>query len=405
MNIKAIRWLDQNVGTLLCFLLTLHRRIRGIFRGQPVIYPKSGKILFIKLIEQGSTVLAYPALNKAVDSVGRDNVFFLVLKRNRPILDVLDLVPADNILEVNLESSWRFVSSILQAIYRVRRMRIDSALDMEGFTRASAILAYLSGAKKRVGLHQFTCAGPYRGDLLTHKLIYNPYLHTRLLFLSLVEALDRQPPPDQTPMIFEIPKATDQYPEFSPAPDQKQRLLKKIEQIINSALGKPVIILNPNIGDLLPIRKWPQEYFISLGKMLAAGFPQASIIITGTEEEKEQAQVIAAQIEGAFSLAGETSLPELLTLYCLADCLVTNDSGPAQFSALTPIKSLILFGPETPVLYGAPGPDKHCLNSNLICSPCVNVYNHRESPCRQGICLSQIKPEIVFQKVKDCLSA
>ena len=35
----------------------------------------------VKLAEQGATVLAYPALRRAVEMVGRENVYFSSLRR------------------------------------------------------------------------------------------------------------------------------------------------------------------------------------------------------------------------------------------------------------------------------------------------------------------------------------
>ncbi len=44
---------------------------------------------------------------------------------------------------------------------------------------------------------------------------------------------------------------------------------------------------------------------------------------------------------------------ELLTLYTLASVLVTNDSGPAHFASPTPVHTIVLFGPEPPLLFGS----------------------------------------------------
>ncbi|MEO7135079.1 MAG: glycosyltransferase family 9 protein [Vicinamibacterales bacterium] len=44
---------------------------------------------------------------------------------------------------------------------------------------------------------------------------------------------------------------------------------------------------------------------------------------------------------------------ELLTLYTLASVLVTNDSGPAHFASSTPGHTIVLFGPEPPLLFGS----------------------------------------------------
>ena len=60
--------------------------------------------------------------------------------------------------------------------------------------------------------------------------------------------------------------------------------------------------------------------------------------------------------ERAVSFAGQTTLRELLTLYTIADVLVTNDSGPAHFASLTPVHTVVLFGPETPRLFGSLAP-------------------------------------------------
>jgi hypothetical protein len=63
MKINAIRRFDKYLGVPICFLLTLLRYISGVFnhRKQSCNQP-SRKILFIKLIEQGATVIAKSAI-------------------------------------------------------------------------------------------------------------------------------------------------------------------------------------------------------------------------------------------------------------------------------------------------------------------------------------------------------
>src|SRR5204863_1203628 len=99
------------------------------------------------------------------------------------------------------------------------------------------------------------------------------------------------------------------------------------------------------------------------------------------------------------SFAGKTSLRELLVLYTLAKVLVTNDSGPAHFATLTPIRVVTLFGPETPALFAARTPRNSVLWAGIVCSPCVNAYNNRCSPCRNNLCMQDITVEQVFAAV------
>ena len=402
MNQGVVRWLDKNIGSVFCFLLTVCRRFG---KEDNKDASKPSKALFIKLVEQGSTVLAYQALKKAASMVGRDNLYFLVFKENRYILDMLDILPPGNVIEIDSSSPGSMILSVTKALIRIRKEKIDAVIDMEFFSRGSAVLSYLSGADKRVGFHLFTCEGPYRGDLFTHRLIYNPYLHIRDLFASLVEALSHNPLPDNKPMCFKISRAAKDLPSFFPSESDKSSLVKKIEKLKKSNLTSPIILLNPDMDDLLQVRRWPEENYVKLARMILQGFSRATIIITGTPGEKEKGNMLAYRMGDAISLSGETSLRELLTLYCMADLLVTSDSGPAHFSTLTPIKTIILFGPETSRLYGEEDVGKVSMDSDLICSPCVNVYNHRKSPCKEGVCLKNIKPEDVFQRVKVFLTA
>ena len=88
---------------------------------------------------------------------------------------------------------------------------------MEFFSRASAILAFLTGARRRVGLHRFTAEGPYRGDLLTHRVQHNPYLHVAASYYQLIEALDADP--RETPLLkTRIPDVDFSAPRFIPKP-------------------------------------------------------------------------------------------------------------------------------------------------------------------------------------------
>lgn len=62
------------------------------------------KILFFKFAEHGSTVLAYHAVARAIKMVGSRNVYFLVFKENRFILDVMHLIPRENVITIRQKS-------------------------------------------------------------------------------------------------------------------------------------------------------------------------------------------------------------------------------------------------------------------------------------------------------------
>lgn len=397
MHPQTIRKIDFWFGQPICFLLTLFR--------SPFPNPeKPKKIVFLKFIEQGATVLAYGAIKRATELVGKENVYFCVFKNNRPILDILDFIPEKNIITLSDKSLLGFFVDSLSALRKIRKEKINTVIDMEFFSRASAIFSFLSGAKIRVGLHRFTSELPYRGNMMTHRIQYNPYLHTSVFYHSLMEAALQNP--SEIPMM-KIPQKqlSSSLPVFLPSEREKKEMNEKIKDAFGSG-EKKVIILNPNASDLLPLRKWESEKFIALGKKIVSENQNACLAISGAPSEQKDAEEICRQIgsEKAVSFAGKTTLRELLTLYSLSDILVTNDSGPGHFSALTNIRTIILFGPETPKLFGPISPNAHVIWKELACSPCVNVFNHRFSPCNNNICMKSITVEEVYSVVKSYLN-
>ena len=166
MKVTTLRTVDRWLGIPLAFLLTGLRWVMEWFRRKDRERP-IGNLLFVKLAEQGSTVLACGALRRAVSMVGRDKVYFLVFEENRFIVDALGLIPAANIVAVKNGSLWTTLASAVGAVWRLRRLRLDAAVDLEFFARASAIFTFLSGAVRRVGFHSHGGDGPYRGDLLS----------------------------------------------------------------------------------------------------------------------------------------------------------------------------------------------------------------------------------------------
>ncbi|MBI4947261.1 MAG: glycosyltransferase family 9 protein [Bacteroidetes bacterium] len=404
MNPNTIRAIDYWFGQPICFFLT---PLRNPF----VSKEKPKKIIFLKFIEQGATVLAYPAMKRATELVGKENVYFCVFENNRPILDILNLIPSENIISISDKNIFFFLSSAFSALLKIRKAKIDTTIDMEFFSRASAIFSFMTGAKTRVGLHRFNSEQPYRGNLMTHRIQYNPYIHTSSFYLLLVEATQQNS--EEVPMMKVSLSPLQRGTEGDSAvftPSEKERKEMQLRLTPNpspAGEGKAkIIILNPNASDLLPLRKWDKQNFIELGKKIILENPNACIIISGASSEQKDAEDICKQIGSskAISFAGKTTLRELLTLYSLADILVTNDSGPGHFSALTSIRTLILFGPETPKLFGPISPNAQVIWKELSCSPCVNVFNHRFSPCNNNVCMQLISVEEVYREVKRYLN-
>lgn len=399
MGPATIKTIDRVIGKPITSLLTV---IRRVFPNRKVVNPSS--ILFLKLVEQGATVLAYSAIQTAIEKVGKENVYFCVFKENRPVLDIMDVIPEGNVIEIRASNIFVFTIDIFNLLKRCRSEKIDTTIDMEFFSRASAILAYLSGARTRVGLHRFTSELPFRGDLMTHRIQYNPYVHISRAYLQLVKALDSDP--KQVPMFKEATKTlASEAPVFEPSGDERRAMDSLLNEKLGHTHSRPLILLNPNASDMLPMRKWPADRFIELGKQLLSKYGEATIVITGAPAEKDACEVIRRQFDNdrVISVAGYTTLRELMVLYSIANILVTNDSGPGHFASMTKVQTVVMFGPETPELFGPLGDNIHMIWANLACSPCVNAFNHRFSPCTDNVCMKEISVDVVYEQVRTLL--
>jgi len=397
VGISTLQGTDRWIGAPLCAILTLLRRI---FESAGWLGPRQvQRILFVKFAEQGSTVLAYPAILRAIEMVGRENVYFVVFEDNRFILDAMEIIPDENVITIATKSLFELATGALRAVLEVRKISIDAVVDMEFLTRFSAILTFVTGAKSRVGFHTFFGDGPYRGNLMTHRLLYNPHLHTSQMFESMVEALTRDP--SVLPTFDFTPSTNQPLARFRASLSEVAEinaLLQRENPRIDSA---PLILLNPNASDLLPLRRWPSPRYVELARRLLERYSELFIGFTGPPAEAAANNQLADEVGSrrVIQLAGKTTLRQLLVLYTRSEILVTNDSGPAHFASMTPIRVVTLFGPETPALFAARSPNATALWAGIACSPCVNAYNNRHSVCRNNVCMQAITVDDVFKEV------
>jgi ADP-heptose:LPS heptosyltransferase len=239
---------------------------------------------------------------------------------------------------------------------------------------------------------------------MTHRVQYNAYLHTAVTYRLLVEALTRSP--EEVPMLkVKTSEWPLEVPTFIPAPGEKGKLLALLEVLSPRGARRPIVLLNPNASDLMPLRRWPRGKFVALGRALLERHPDLTVVITGAPAEAVEAEALCTALGSprAVCVAGKTTLRDLIVLYTISDVLVTNDSGPAHFSSMTDIHSVVLFGPETPSLFGALSPKTKILSAGLACSPCVSVYNHRSSACRDNQCMQAISVSEVLATIEAAL--
>ncbi len=229
-----------------------------------------------------------------------------------------------DVIAINARGLLRTIWGALSAIWRMRRTGMDAAIDLEFFARSSAALCYLSGAVWRVGYHPFGGEASYRGNLMTHRLSFNPYLHTSQAFQIMVEALDCGAA--ELPTYGRLPPAPNPgSAEFRPSVEEVAAVRRLVEEHVGRGTAHRLILLNANASDLIPLRKWPSERYVELARLLLARHADAAVAFTGAPGEQARAEELVNQVgsDRCFSVAGKTTLRQLLVLVGLADVLVT----------------------------------------------------------------------------------
>lgn len=399
MDVTFQRAVDRYVGVPFCVLLSLLDRFR---RGStPASPPRS--ILVILLSEMGSLVLAHPMFAQLRRQYPDASLHALLFARNREALDLLGVIPEAHILTLDDRSAPGFAVDSVRALRALRALKPDVVVDCELFARVSSIFSYLSGAPVRVGFHRHTQEGLYRGSFINRPVMYNPYRHLSAQFLTMASAIES----DTVPVAKHAPApACEPAPLLAFAAGELERIAAALHADFPAIKNKSLVLVSPS-GGILPIRAWPLEHYRWLCAHLLDDGHAVGII--GLKEDGRFGQAIADHCRSprCVDLTGYTkSVRHLLGLFHRASLLVANDGGPGQFAALTPVPTIIFFGPETPALYGPLARNAHCFHLPLPCSPCLTAYNHRTSPCDgDNQCLKRITPEQVLAKARDMIGS
>ena len=174
MNVDLMRKIDYYAGVPLTFVATwivkLMDRLSQPTRAMPQ------RVLFIELSEMGSAILVDPAMQKIKHDAGAE-LFFTIFESNKASLKLLGTVPEENIFTIRESNLFWLAFDTLRFFWWTRDQRIDSVIDLELFSRYTALLTGFSGATNRVGYYGFHNEGLYRGEMLTHRVAYNPHIH------------------------------------------------------------------------------------------------------------------------------------------------------------------------------------------------------------------------------------
>ena len=333
------QYLDRYLGIPLCVIL-------GLFCRQAPVTPTPKKVLFIQLSALGDTILAIPTIRAIRHAFPNAEFTILASPTN---LNYLASCPY-------IDKHIAFCKTGYQLISSLRREGFDWVIDLEHWPRLSALLAYATGAPRRIG---FSTKGQHRHSLFTETVPHVQGRHEVRNFLSLATQLECP--------IHELG--------LEVWWDEKARTW--IRETLAKAgvfLDQPVIVLHPEAGRRgEPRRRWPQGRYVALANALVEQY-DAQIVLTGAPDEVAVSEEIAARTKHrSVVLAGRTDVNQLAALFADATLVVSGNCGPMHLAAATGTPVVGLHGPTNFAQWGPWDRNAGVVRARIPCSPCLNL--------------------------------
>lgn len=328
------------------------------------------RILVLKLRHLGDVLLATPV--------------FRALKETWPGAEIYACVNegTQHILEGNSDLAGVFVNQggkskgFLNSLFsgvalwsQLRKKKFDLCVDLTTSDR-SAILAFLSGAPKRLGFE--SKKGFFgRKFAYTRRVDLIPRHHMILNHLSVLEPLGVAARNPALHLNF-----TDEH-------------LRKVRCLTG---GKNYFQVHPI--SRISKKNWPSEFMVEAVRHIAKrGWVP---VLTGSKDPEEMQAVskLAEKIGEHINLCGQLSLPELGAFSSEAQCYFGVDTAPMHIAAAVGAPVIALFGPTSETLWAPWCSQNLVLSLDMPCRlPC------KDKACAHINCLRTLTPTLALPKI------
>lgn len=301
------------------------------------------RILIVRLSAIGDVILGVPVLCALRRAFPKAEIGWIVqgpgshLLRGHPDLNALITIP---------KLSFRTPSKFLEATSLARAFQPDLTIDLQGLMKSS-LLAYLSGAKVRLGFASGEYDGRECSYWLNNRLVTPTSRHMIHRGLELLQPLG----------------VVDSTIEYRLAEQEADSLMAK-RVVEENFSGGPFAMINVGAG--WPSKLWPNDRYAAVAKHLWNRWQFPSLVMWGGETEKRRALEIQSLAPEACKLAPSTSLTELRSLLRLASLFVGSDTGPMHLSVAVDTPTVALIGPMPIERVGPLGPRHRAIQNERL---------------------------------------
>lgn len=303
------------------------------------------------------------------------------------------------------------------------RLKFAYSLRRRGFTKAvllqnafdAALIAFLAGIPERIGYDR-----DGRGFLLTKPIPFNDddrKVHHIDYYLNILTAAGilKDSPCSNPPGPPLLKGERGFLPWIYLSVDERLSAREKLSQ-----LKRPILGINPGAA-YGSAKRWLPERFAEVAEWFIKDTDGSAVIFGGPQEigmadeifkcsnklratSYERESIEYSEHNSSLvtrhpllSLAGKTSVRELIALISECDVVVSNDSGPMHIAYAVGAPLAAIFGSTSPELTGPVGEGNRVIRHGINCSPCFD----RVCKGNDMACMTSIASEDVFFKVKE----
>ncbi len=273
-------------------------------------------------------------------------------------------------------------------VRRLREHPADAAIIVPN-SLSSAMLAWLAGARRRIGFsrngRRLLLTDPLRLPWKGWKVEPSS---TAAAAMQLAERLGVAPEPLRL--------------ELATSPTDRAMADALLAEMFGTSEG-PLVILNDNAATGTS-RAWGHEPFAALARTIVAAHPDARVLVHCGPDDRQEARKIVEMADSR-SVRGMHDIERLpfglsKAIIEKARLLVSSDSGPRHIAAAFGIPTVAVFGAADPRLGRSDHPALVELRVDLPCVPC----NKKECPLGHRDCMRLLRVEDVYAAAAPALA-
>lgn len=336
------------------------------------------KILVIQTAFLGDAILTLPLVQKIKEINSNALITVLCIPSTKEVFE--NSASVNEVFVYDKRGIDSSIFSYLKLVYKIRSKSFSKVISPHRSVR-STLISYFSSAGKTVGFDIADFSFLYKTKIQYQKSKHEVERNLSLLGIDFSKNDWRVFPQLQLPV------------------EAKNR----IEVMLKIVDDKKIIAIAP--GSVWKTKVYPAKYFIEIIRMiLEANY--FVVLIGGREDAKLCGDISKNFSSNIESFAGKLNVLESLSLLTNCKAVVCNDSAPTHLAMAAGIPALTIYCSTIPGFGFYPYNEKSKFVSydDLPCKPC-GIHGHQQCPIQTFDCAYKLKPEFVFEKLKQILSA